>query len=65
MLYSKSLLFAYFVYRSMDIKHKLLIYLPVQFISVTQSWPTLCDPMDCSTPGLPVNHQLPEYTLSH
>ena len=30
----------------------------VQFSSVTQSCPTLCDPMDCSTPGLPVHHQL-------
>ena len=29
---------------------------------VTQSCPTLCDPMDCSTPGFPVNHQLPELT---
>ena len=28
----------------------------VQFGSVTQSCPTLCDPMNCSTPGLPVNH---------
>ena len=34
----------------------------VQFSSVTQSCPTLCDPTDCSTPGLPVNHQLPEFT---
>ena len=34
----------------------------VQFSSVTQSCPTLCDPMDCSTPGLPVRHQLPEFT---
>ena len=32
----------------------------VQFSSVTQSCPTLCDPMDCSKPGLPVHHQLPE-----
>ena len=32
----------------------------LQFSSVTQSCPTLCDPMDCSTPGLPVHHQLPE-----
>ena len=32
----------------------------IQFSSVTQSCPTLCDPMDCSTPGLPVHHQLPE-----
>ena len=29
------------------------------FCSVTQSYPTLCDPMDSSTPGLPVHHQLP------
>jgi len=34
----------------------------VQFSSVTQSCPTLCDPMNCSTPGLPVHHQLPEFT---
>ena len=33
--------------------------------SVTQSCPTLCDPMDCSTPGLPVHHQLPELTQTH
>ena len=33
-----------------------------QFSSVTQLCPTLCDPMDCSTPGLPVHHQLPEPT---
>ena len=37
----------------------------VQFISVTQSCPTLCNPMDCSTPGLPVHHQLPELTQIH
>ena len=34
----------------------------VQFSSVTQSCLTLCDPMDCSTPGLPVHHQLLEFT---
>ena len=34
----------------------------VQFSWVTQSCLTLCDPMDCSTPGLPVHHQLPEFT---
>ena len=34
----------------------------VQFSSVTQSCPTLCDPMNCSTPGLPVYHQLLEFT---
>ena len=37
----------------------------VQFSSVTQSCPTLCDPMNCSTPGLPVLHQLPEFTQTH
>ena len=35
------------------------------FSSVTQSCPTLCDPMNCSTPGLPVHHQLPESTQTH
>ena len=37
----------------------------VQFSSVTQSCPILCDPMNCSTPGLPVHHQLPEFTQTH
>ena len=37
----------------------------VQFSSVAQSCPTLCDPMDCSTPSLPVHHQLPEFTPTH
>ena len=32
---------------------------------VTQSCPTLCDPMNRSTPGLPVHHQLPEFTQTH
>ena len=36
--------------------------LSVQFSSVAQSCPTLCGPMNCSTPGLPVHHQLPEFT---
>jgi len=37
----------------------------IQFSSVAQSCPTLCDSMDCSTPGLPVHHQLPEFTQTH
>ena len=37
----------------------------VQFSSVTQSCPTLCDPMNCSMPGLPVHHQLLEFTHTH
>ena len=36
-----------------------------QFSSVTQSCPTLYDPMDCSTPGLPVHHRLQEFTQTH
>ena len=46
-----------------NIKMKMLHYVietSIQFSSVAQSCPTLCDPMDCSTPGLPVHHQLPE-----
>ena len=37
----------------------------VQFSSVTQLCPTLCDPMNCSMPGLPVHHQLLEFTQTH
>ena len=36
-----------------------------QFSSVAQSCPTLCDPMNCSTAGLPVHHQLPEFVQTH
>ena len=36
-----------------------------QFSSVAQSCPTLRDPMNLSTPGLPVHHQLPEFTQTH
>ena len=37
----------------------------VQFSLVTQSCPTLCDPLNRSTPDLPVHHQLPEFTQTH
>ena len=37
----------------------------VHFSSVTQLCPTLCDPMNRSTPGLPVHHQLTEFTQTH
>ena len=39
--------------------------LMIQFRSLAQSCPILCDPMNCSTPGLPVHHQLPEFTQTH
>ena len=41
------------------------ICLSVQFSSVAQSCPTLCDPMDFSTPGFPVYDQIPEFTQTH
>ena len=37
----------------------------VQFSSITQSCPTLCDSMDCSMPGFPVHHELPELAQTH
>ena len=37
----------------------------VSSIQSLQSCPTLCDPMECSTPGLPVHHQLPEFIQTH
>ena len=37
----------------------------IQFSSVAQSCPILCNPMNCSTPGLPVHHQLPEFNQTH
>ena len=42
-----------------------MFYSSVQFISITQSCVILCDPMDCSTPGFPVHHQLLEFTQTH
>ena len=43
----------------------IVLLFSVQFSSVTQSCPTLCDSMNRSTPGLPVHHQLPEFTQTH
>ena len=45
--------------------HVLNFFRLVQFSSVAQSCPTLCDPMNRSTPGLPVHHQLLEFTQTH
>ena len=49
---------------SMDITEKIHIF-KIQFSSVVQSCPTLCDPKDCSTPGFPVHHQLLELAQTH
>ena len=46
-------------------EYKLYTFIYVQFSSVAQSCPTLCNPMNCSTPGLPVHHHLPEFTHTH
>ena len=46
--------------------HQIIHTKYVQFFSsVAQSCPTLCDPINCSTPGLAVHHQLPEFTQTH
>ena len=42
-----------------------VFFLSVLLSSFTQLCPTLCDPIDCNTPGLPVHHQLPEFTQTH
>ena len=42
-----------------------LTYMQSQFSSVAPSSLTLCDPLNCSMPGLPVHHQLPEFTQTH
>ena len=53
------------LWRSTSKLFKYLFTLSVQFISVTQSCQTLFDPMNHSTPGLPVHHQLLEFTQTH
>ena len=49
---------------SQEKKHQFSVS-SVQFSSVAQSCLTLCDPMDCSMLGLPVHHQLPEFTQTY
>ena len=46
-------------------KTKIMASSPFQFSSVTQSCPTLCNPMNRSTPGLPVHHHHPDFTQIH
>ena len=50
---------------SKDITYFFFLISSYQFSSVAQSCLTLCNPMDCSMPGLPVHHQLPEPTQTH
>ena len=48
-----------------DLKGQPSFLVSYKFSSVAQSYLTLCDPMDCSTPGLPVHRQLLEFTQTH
>ena len=52
-------------FKILPVSWHLLVIFSVQFSSVTQSYLTLCDPMNRSTPGLPVHHQRPEFTQTH
>ena len=52
-------------YIYMYIHTETYIHTTVQFSSVAQSCPTLCDPMDCNMSGFPVHHQLPELIQTH
>ena len=47
------------------LKTKIMVCAPIQFSSAAKSYPTFCDHMDCSMPGFPVPHQLPELTQTH
>ena len=47
------------------IHYIILIIYSVQLSSVAQSCPSLYNSMDCTTPGFPVHHQLPEFTQTH
>ena len=52
-------------YKTALLRQAMVLAKSVQFSSVAQSCPTFCDPMNRSTPGLPVHHQLPEFTQTH
>ena len=52
-------------YLAIDVANIAWVIICIHFSSVAQSCPTLCDLMDCSTPGLPVHHQLPELAQSY
>jgi len=60
-----SFLFSFAFHFSSFLSYFFFKFDSVQFSSVTQSCPTLCNPMNHSTPGLPVHHQLPESTQTH
>ena len=55
----------YFINLSSQLLDFINVLQSVQFSSVTELCPALCDPVDCSTPGFPVHHQLPEFAQTH
>ena len=61
---SKSSILQHSAFFMVQLSHPIL-YTVVQFSSVTQSCPTLCNPMNRSTPDLPVHHHLLEFTQTH
>ena len=66
LLFVKGYLTLFSVYRLLwGIINPSVQFSSVQFSSVAQSCPTLCDPRNCSTPGLRVRHQLPEFIQTH
>ena len=54
---------AFIIYWAIKLSHE--VYNKHVAVVVTQSYPTLCDPMDCSTPGFPDLRHLPELTQTH
>jgi len=60
----RKIIVLYFIWLSCVFNDK-CVFSSVQFSSVAQSCPTLCDPMNHSIPGLPVHHKLPEFTQTH
>ena len=56
---------SYTIKKCIIVIEKVMKSIKPQFSSVSQSCPILCDPMNRSTPGLPIHHQLPEFTQTH
>ena len=63
--FGNTTLWMYFIHLKMVWMANFMLCVYLQFSSVAQSCPTLCDPMNRSMPGLPVHHQLPEFTQTH
>ena len=59
------LYWGFFAFASTSCFREITNLISVKFCSVAQLCQTLCDPIDCSMPGLPVHHQLPDFTQTH